>query len=113
MLNAMTRVFPLKTAEYTARLMGQAGFTGRGVLFLAFMSHGGVEASIDLRGIAGTKAELWIAGRHVIDIPLKNGRALMRFSHKKLLRDLTATEGDIVDVHQNGDVILRGSLVHA
>ena len=110
MLNTLTRIFPLKTAEYVAKLEGQAGFTGRGLVEINFWSHGGVDGEVDLRGIAGLKAELFLGGRRIIDIPLKNGRAVRRFTDRQLTRELMATVGDPVEIRQNGDVILRGAL---
>ena len=110
-MNAIARLFPLRIAEYQARLEGQAGFTGRGGVHLKFSSHGGVYGEIDLRGIAGLSAALYLAGRHVVDIPLNNGRAVFRFNQRKLGREISATTGDMVDIRQNGDIILRGALV--
>jgi hypothetical protein len=92
------------------RLKGVAGFTGVGDVRFTAWRDGHVRLDADLRGVAGLKAELWARGAKVGPLAGDNGRISAHFDTKNGGPSIALAAGDLVEVRQNGAVILAGVL---
>lgn len=109
-LNVLTQLFSVKTADLEAKLRGVAGFTGYGEVEFAAFSSGKRCLEVEVRGAAGLVADVYINDEKVGAVSLNKGRADEFFDtrHGHSVPDLS--EGDKVEIRQNGQVILEGVL---
>ena len=112
MFNALARLISLKTADLEAKLSGVAGFTGHGEFEYSSWSNGHVSYEIQLRGIAGTKAEIYVNAQKVATTQLTNGKSDEHFDTRRGAARFETNAGDTVEIRQHGDVILQGVLVN-
>ena len=125
MLQALLNIMPHRRAALTARLVGVSGFTGRGDIRFAARKNEKNILFVDLRGLAGCTAMIFVNGTQVATIEISKGRAgkslSSRAGHKfpkglsPVLRGMKFPKigpGDNIDVRQNGDVILSGVFEH-
>lgn len=111
LLSSLSRAaLPLARAAYSARLAGVNGFTGRGAIGFDINAQGEKKLFVDLYGVAGRGAEIFVDDRPVQTIAITKGRGGATFASRKgdIVPDMA--EGAKVDVMQNGDVILSGVL---
>lgn len=111
MLDFLIKLMSLKTADLTAKLSGVAGFTGTGQFVFSSRTNGQVSYRIELRGVGGMHADIFVNAKKVATTRISNGRAHESFETNQGAIALDVKARDIVEVHQHGDVILRGSLV--
>jgi len=111
MFGALIKLWPGKIADFEAKLAGVNGFTGRGEIEYAAWKNGAKTLEVELYGIAGRIAEIYVNNDFVITVDLNEGRADYTFSTRRGTTLPTLTEGGRVEVRQNGDVILEGVLI--
>ena len=111
MFNALAKLMSLRTADLEAKLSGVAGFTGYGEFEYSSWSNGHVSYEIELRGIAGTKAEIYVNSILVAVTHLTNGKSDQHFDTRRGDAHFKANTGDVVEIRQHGDVILEGTFV--
>ncbi len=106
-LNALSR----KLTSLETKLRGVSGFTGRGEIAFTARKSGLKKMDVELRGVAGRCAEVFIDDVFLTNIDLDNGRVDHTLTTRKgdTIPDLI--EGTRVDVRQNGEIILEGILV--
>jgi len=112
MFGALAKIMTIKTADLEAKLSGVAGFTGYGEFEYASWANGDIAYEIELRGIAGTKADLYINAVKIATTLLINGRSDEHFDSRRGAVRFEAKAGDMIEVRQHGDVILQGILVN-
>jgi hypothetical protein len=110
MLHALLRVWPLSRSTLAAKLAGVNGFTGRGVIGYAVNRNGAKTLMVRLDGVAGREAEIVAHDAQPMCVKIDNGHADKKFASKQGHQVPALSEGDRVDVVQNGDVILNGVL---
>ena len=110
MLQLLSKVFPRKTADLEANLIGIAGFTGHGEVEFTSWSNGTRQLEVELRGVAGRVAEIHINDRHIASVSLENGRADKTFDTRAGDQVTECSPGAQVQIRQNGDIILEGAL---
>ncbi len=110
MFGGLARLFAMKTTELEAKLTGVAGFTGHGEVEIEHWSNGDIVLEVELRGVAGAGASVFVADQLAAEAPLENGRADMRVSARRDGLNIAADVGDSVEVRQHGVAILRGVL---
>lgn len=111
MLDELKRALFRKALALETRLSGVSGHTGTGRFRYAAWSDGHVTYEADLKGIAGLKANIWAHGRLVAPLAVKDGKAAQKFDSREGAAAPALAEGDLVEIRQNGDVILQGELV--
>lgn len=112
MFNALAKLISFKTADLEAKLSGVAGFTGYGELEYSSWSNGHVSYEVELRGVAGTKAEIYVNNEFVSITPVNNGKSDQNFDTRRGHAYFLADVGDKVEIRQHGDVILEGAFVN-
>jgi len=110
MLNAVRALAIFRHRRLEAKLKGVAGFTGSGVMRYVARPPARVRYEIDLKGVAGLKAELWMRGARICEFPIDNGRASVDIRSGQGAPAIAASAGETVSIRQNGDVILSGRL---
>ena len=110
LLDAIRKIGIFKGRRYEAKLKGVAGFTGGGVFRYASRPPARIRYEIDVKGVAGLKAELWLRGAFIFEFELENGKATVSLPNSRSVPAIAAREGETVAVRQNGDVILSGRL---
>lgn len=110
MLEPLKRILIGKTLTLEAKLKGVAGFTGSGVFCYDAWSDGHVTFDADLKGVAGLKAEIWARGRMIGPLTVRDGKVYGEFDSRSGAVAPVLAAGDIVEIRQNGDVILQGGL---
>ncbi|MEZ5922630.1 MAG: hypothetical protein R3C60_14945 [Parvularculaceae bacterium] len=111
MLAAINQRLPRRRQCYQCILKGVAGFTGRGVFRYAEWSNGSVSYEIDLKGLAGLKAEFAVNGEPLIGLPLNEGVCWLQFDTAKGATPLRLNLGDEIVIGQNGRDVLGGHIV--
>lgn len=111
MLAAINKRLPRRRQCFQCILKGVAGFTGRGVFRYAEWSNGSVSYEIDLRGLAGLKAEFAANGEPLIGLALNDGVCWLQFDTAKGATPLRLKLGDEIKIRQNGRDVLGGRLV--
>ncbi|NOX94684.1 MAG: hypothetical protein GXP04_06180 [Alphaproteobacteria bacterium] len=111
MLDAILNALPRKLTSLEVKLHGVSGYTGRGEIAFTAWKSGAKEMEIELRGVAGRCAEVFIDDVFSINVDLDNGRIDHTFTTRKGDNIPDLTEGARVDVRQNGEIILEGVLV--
>jgi hypothetical protein len=94
-----------------ARLEGVAGFTGAGSFRYALSPGGSCNYEIDARGVAGLRCELFVQGEFVATLDCRDGRVSAKFDSRLDDAAIRLTAGDIIEIRQNGDLIMAGALV--
>lgn len=112
MLQALLNIMPHRRAALTARLVGVSGFTGRGDIRFAARKNEKNILFVDLRGLAGRSAMIFVNGTQVATIEISKGRAGKSLSSRAGHKFPKIGPGDNIDVRQNGDVILSGVFEH-
>lgn len=110
MLDSLRRAIAWKTRSLQSRLSGVDGYTGSGRFRYSVWSSGYVTFEVELRGVAGLKAEVWAKGAKVGRLAVADGRSAAGFDSRIDAPTISLTDGDVVEVRQNGDLILRGLL---
>ncbi len=110
MLQALLRIWPLTRPSLAATLAGVSGFTGRGAVRYLDKRTGVKILAIRLDGLAGREASIVTNTAHPLHIKIENGHANRKFVSKDGHKVPALCEGDRIDVHQNGEVILSGVL---
>lgn len=100
-----------KVADLEARLTPVNGYTGRGEIEFSAWRNGSKQLEIELRGVAGRSADVYINGERVKTVSLNNGRVDAFFDTRKGDALPELREGSNVEVRQNGDAILDGVLL--
>ncbi|MFN0023255.1 MAG: hypothetical protein ACKVS5_05080 [Parvularculaceae bacterium] len=96
--------------KLAAALKGVAGFTGAGAVRHCAWPDGHATLDADLFGIAGLKAEIVVKGDAVGAIACRDGVAAARLDTRTGAALTALQPGDIIEIRQNGAVILRGAL---
>lgn len=112
-VEAITQVLPGPVGRCDVKLRGVAGFTGTGEVRFTAWPDGHVSLIADLRGVAGLRAELWARGEKVGPLSGDNGRISAQFDTRAGGPALALAPGDLIEVRQNGAVILTGVLAKA
>ena len=99
-----------KSTDLEADLRGINGFTGYGEIEYAEFTDGKRLLEIELRGVAGRNAEIYIDGNRYRSVPLDNGRHDETYDTSTGDAIPAITVGAQIDVHQNGDHILSGRM---
>jgi len=110
-LKLLSRLFVVKKTDLEAKLRGVDGFTGYGEIEYADFSSGARCIEVEVRGAAGLSADVYAHGEKVGTVSLNNGRADEFFDSRHGHELPTLSEGDSVEVRQNGQVVLEGVLV--
>ena len=108
MLNALARMMPFRSGDLEAKLSGVAGHTGYGEFEFANRPGGHSAFEIELRGVAGVSADLYLNNDHVVTVALEGGRADQSFSSRRGGPLIVVRQGDVVEIRQHGDTILQG-----
>lgn len=103
--------FGRKTADLEARLSPINGYTGRGEIEFSAWGNGSRQLEIELRGVAGRVAELFINGERIKTVNLDNGRVDAFYDTRQGDALPELSEGASVEIIQNGDAILNGVLL--
>jgi hypothetical protein len=103
----------VRIRRYEAKLKGVAGFTGVGVFRYTAKPPARIRYELEVKGVAGLKAELWLRGAFITEFELDNGKATIDLASGRSVPAIGALEGEAVVVRQNGDPILSGRLGHA
>ncbi len=99
-----------KTADLEARLQPVNGYTGRGEIEFSAWRNGSRQLEVELRGVAGRSADVFVNGERVQTVMLDNGRVDAFYDTRQGDAVPELAEGAAVEVRQNGDPILSGVL---
>jgi hypothetical protein len=110
LLNVIRSLPIFRRRRLEAKLKGVAGFTGGGAFRYTARPPARIRYELDLKGVAGLKAELWLRGAFIFEFELDNGKAAIDIESGLDAPPIAAREGETVLVRQNGDVILSGKL---
>jgi hypothetical protein len=110
MLHKLAQMLPVKTQDLEAKLRGIAGYTGWGEIEFSFWRSGRATFEVELHGVAGLKAQVFLNNEFLVEANLKDGHFDKTFDTRNLGVELHAAAGDIISVRQNGDEILSGVL---
>lgn len=113
MLGGVFKRLALTRGKLAAKLAGVNGFTGRGSIACQTSPDGVDKLTIDLSGLAGRNADVFINDAPSGTIAVKNGRARARLVSQASDSGLRTDDGALVEVRQNGDVVLSGVLTRA
>ncbi|MEO1135727.1 MAG: hypothetical protein AAFW68_03825 [Pseudomonadota bacterium] len=111
MLGGVFKRLALTRGKLAAKLAGVNGFTGRGSIACMTSAEGVDRLTVDLSGLAGRNADVFINNARSGTIAIKNGRAKARLVSRA--GGLRTNDGARVEVRQNGDVVLAGVLTRA
>jgi len=96
-----------------ATLQGVDGFTGRGEIAYARRSNGEQRMRVQLRGLAGRSADVFVNGAAFKTVFLDNGLFRHSFDSTRGERIPTLNEGARLEIRQNGHLVLEGCLARA
>jgi hypothetical protein len=96
--------------NFEAKMKGVAGFTGSGVVRYALSAAGSANYETTLRGVAGLRCELFVAGEYVATLACADGKVASKFDSRLGDPAIQLADGDAVEIRQNGGVILQGVL---
>lgn len=108
MIESLLRILPRKSVDLEAKLTGVNGYTGRGEIEFAIWHNGVRELDIELRGIAGRTADIYAGESHIATVNLEKGKVDYTFSTRKGDAVPVFAAQTLIEVRQNGDVILSG-----
>jgi len=111
MFKALFRALPRKVADLEAKLQGVEGFTGRGEVEFTAWNSGAREMEVELRGVAGRSAEVYVDNALVLTVSFDKGRLDQTFSTRKGHDIPDLVEGARIEIRQNGEIILEGVLI--
>ncbi|MEM8771684.1 MAG: hypothetical protein AAGD92_08550 [Pseudomonadota bacterium] len=97
-----------KTVDLEAKLRGVNGYTGYGEVEFSAWQNGSKSLEVELRGVAGTRADIYLHGAKVKTVALNNGRADQVFETTQGDGIPDFTPGATVEIWQNGQLILSG-----
>ncbi len=99
-----------KISDLEARLAPVNGGSGRGEIEFSSWRDGSKQLEIELRGVSGATADVYINGERVKTVTLDNGRIddFMDTRKGDAVPDLVV--GASVEVRQNGSPVLGGVL---
>ena len=109
MLRTLIKVLPNRRGGLQAKLTG----VGRGDISLTIWNSGEKTLDVALRGVAGKTAGVYAGDTLIAEVAIVNGRADTSLHSRKgaVLPDLTPDTR--IDVRQNGQAILSGSLTES
>lgn len=110
MLDTLKSFLPWTTVRLGAGLAGVAGFTGVGAFRYAMSPGGSANYEIEAKGVAGLKADLFACGEFVAALECEDGKVSAKFDSRLGDPAIRLKAGDIVEIRQNGDVIMAGLL---
>ena len=102
---------PGKLADLEAKLAGVNGYTGRGEIEFECWKDGHRCLEVELRGVAGQRAEVFADNELVVELEFDHGRYDNTFHTRYGDAIPELAEGTMIEVRQNGDAILAGVLV--
>ena len=101
---------PVSGVRLGARLRGVDGFTGRGEISYARQNNGEQRMRVQLQGLAGRSADVFVNGAAFRTVFLDNGFFRHAFDSTRGERIPTLNEGAVLEIRQNGHLVLEGSL---
>ncbi len=113
MIETLLNILPPLRADLAVKLTGVNGFTGAGEIGFIARRNGARSIEIELRGVAGREAVVYAEDQPV---------ATLRFDHGHASQVLATEKGDdvpalfygaAIEIRQNGEAILKGSLTRA
>ncbi len=109
MKTLFVRISPV-AKTLSATLQGVAGHTGSGRTFYLALKSGRKALAVDLRGVAGLRAELVREGQVVAVLGCNDGvaRAFLDSADESL--PVNFESGDLIQIRQNNQIILQGSV---
>ncbi len=99
-----------KVSDLEARLAPVDGGSGRGEIEFSSWRDGSKQLEIELRGVSGTSADVYINGERVKTVSLDNGRIDEFIDTRKGDDVPDLAVGASVEVRQNGNPVLSGVL---
>jgi hypothetical protein len=111
MLHTLVKVIPIRRASLKAPLSGVNGFTGRGAIWFSAWLGGRKVISINLRGVAGRRAELYADDHLISNVKIRNGSARVKITLPGNDFAASMSEGAVIEIRQNNDAILGGVLL--
>lgn len=99
-----------KLMDLEADLRGVNGYTGRGEVEYSAWKNGARRMEIELKGVAGQSADVYVDGALTKTVPLHNGATDHKFDSSHGDDVPALCEGARIEIRQNGDVILEGRL---
>jgi hypothetical protein len=111
MLAGLLRFAASKSVKLAAALRGVAGFTGGGTVRYAQWLDGRRKIDVDLSGVAGLKTEIVVKSAPVGALSCRNGAVSGRLDTARGAPIPALAAGDLVEIRQNGDAILRATLI--
>ncbi len=110
MLETLKSILPFGARRLEARLKGVAGFTGSGAFRYSLSQGGSVNYETELKGVAGLRCELFAEGEFVATLSCKDGKVNAKFDSRLDDPAIRLDADDLIEIRQNGDVILTGAL---
>lgn len=110
MLDALKRLSPRRTLRLQTKLAGVSGFTGAGLFRYALSPAGSADYEAELKGAAGLRCELFAGGEFVATLPCKDGKVAAKFDSRLGDPAIRLEAGGVIEIRQNGDVVLKGVL---
>ncbi len=100
-----------KVLDLEAKLSPVVGGSGRGEIEFTAWRDGAKQLDIELRGMSGSSAEVFIDGERITTVLLENGRADVFLDTCKGNAVPSFTQGAQVEIRQHNDLILGGVLL--
>lgn len=113
MLETLKSILSIGARRLETKLTGVAGFTGSGSFRYALSPAGSSHYEADLRGVAGLRCELLANGEFVSALDCRNGKVAAKFDSRLGDPAIRLDDGDVIEIRQNGGVILLGTLAAA
>lgn len=110
MLDALRSLLPKQTLRLETKLEGVAGFTGAGSFRYALSPAGSADYEAELRGVAGLRCELFAEGEFVATLACRDGKVAAKFNSRLGDPEIRLDAGAVIEIRQNGDVVLKGVL---
>lgn len=100
-----------KLMDLEANLTGVNGYTGRGEIEYSAWKNGARRMEVELKGVAGQTADIYVDGTLAKTVPLRNGAVDHTFDSSRGDDVPALCEGARIEIRQNGDLILEGRLI--
>ncbi|MEZ5894622.1 MAG: hypothetical protein R3C58_15930 [Parvularculaceae bacterium] len=110
MLKLLAKLYLFGQGPLVAPLAGVNGFTGRGAIGYAGRNGRSKRMRVFMRGVAGRNADIFADGALAASTKVKNGRVWAHFASERGDPVPALEEGAVIEIRQNGDVILSGVL---
>ena len=101
-----------KLSDLEADFSPVNGYTGRGEVEFSAWKDGSRQLEVELRGIAGRSADIYVNNMRVKSVTLTEGRGDEFFDTRQGDAIPDIREGTIVEVYQNGQPILSAVMKH-